>query len=389
MEQEGNIGDGRGEEETIVGFIWETESPSVRVTRLMRPRRERGMADADVPQWALDCCDSTAWRVVRSSRALCAALDAAFALQPAAARPQRPFAAADSRSQRTAAWAVTPVATRDAVQAALNAALACPAVRASTAFRALLWPPSTDAADDGADARADLSADEAREQMLCRVPPLPTVRLYAIQAAGPGGAGQQQQMEAPPPRTIARWRLHVTMVQAAQGLPQGRLYCTVALDKTVWETPAVVDTAPLWNNTHSFYIAENVGTLVFAVRERRVLQRSRCLGTFALDLLTAIAYAMNERFSSSSTSTSSIFVIARVFLNSSVSSGLVSFLAIISPYPFFRILLFSSCAPDAPLSALLLSFRLFPFIATLPLSFQNIGKKYRGGAAQKVRCRDR
>lgn len=284
MEQEGNIGDGRGEEETIVGFIWETESPSVRVTRLMRPRRERGMADADVPQWALDCCDSTAWRVVRSSRALCAALDAAFALQPAAARPQRPFAAADSRSQRTAAWAVTPVATRDAVQAALNAALACPAVRASTAFRALLWPPSTDAADDGADARADLSADEAREQMLCRVPPLPTVRLYAIQAAGPGGAGQQQQMEAPPPRTIARWRLHVTMVQAAQGLPQGRLYCTVALDKTVWETPAVVDTAPLWNNTHSFYIAENVGTLVFAVRERRVLQRSRCLGTFAVDV---------------------------------------------------------------------------------------------------------
>ena len=85
VNQVNQVNQGEGNEENnevIAGFIWETESPSVRVTRLMRPRREPGVGEADVPQWALDCCDSTAWRVVRSSRALCAGLDAAFAAQP-------------------------------------------------------------------------------------------------------------------------------------------------------------------------------------------------------------------------------------------------------------------------------------------------------------------
>ncbi len=45
----------------------------------------------------------------------------------------------------------------------------------------------------------------------------------------------------------------------------------------------------------------------------------------ARETLTAIAYAMKDFLSSSSTSTSRSFVIAKVFLNSSVSSALVTF----------------------------------------------------------------
>jgi len=46
----------------------------------------------------------------------------------------------------------------------------------------------------------------------------------------------------------------------------------------------------------------------------------------ARETFTAIAYAINDFLSSSSTSLSRSLVISRVFLNSSVNSGLVSFL---------------------------------------------------------------